>query len=168
MGPSFEVQLHISNFPPLKFQRQSIFADFGQLRAAHAPLSVIAARIRATVAPMSRSAFSLLAVLVGAAAVECDWAPDPAAPQNNYPIDDAPLRLNRTVANGKAYLGGQPGFEFYVLHLFGSNYEMGFAHGLMFKNEITEMQREMWLWLESQIADDLPKDWPAWFAVSNR
>ena len=120
--------------------------------------------------PPASYTFKLLLLLLSLAphsifADECDWAPDPLAKPNLYPIDDGSLlRLNRTVPNGKAYLGGQPGFEFFVAHLYGSDYEMGEAQGLLFKNEIGEFMREMWGWLEAQVEDDFPKGWPAWFS----
>jgi hypothetical protein len=66
-----------------------------------------------------------LLLLTAVVADECDWAPDPNAKPNNYPIDTAAPVLNRTTTNGKAYVAGQPGFQYFIAHLYGSDYEMG-------------------------------------------
>lgn len=62
-------------------------------------------------------------VALGGAAY-CGGRPDPNAKMNQYPINtQAPTAIN-TTANGKAYLAGQPGFEFYILHVYGTAYEV--------------------------------------------
>ena len=71
------------------------------------------------------AAAAVVAASSGAHAAYCGGSPDPNAKSNVYPINsDAPTLIN-TVPNGKAYQMGQPGFEFYVLHVYGTAYEMG-------------------------------------------
>lgn len=102
------------------------------------------------------SPVTLCVILIAAStsfAAMCDWAPDPKAPQNTYPINKQALVFSHSVPNGKAYRGGQPGFEFYVAHVYGSDYEMGRAHGELFPTEIKQMMSELWTWLEQQIEE---------------
>jgi hypothetical protein len=59
----------------------------------------------------------IIALASTALSDECDWAPNPKAPQNAFPINtDAPVLL-RTVDHGKAYTAGKPGYEFVLIHL---------------------------------------------------
>jgi hypothetical protein len=71
------------------------------------------------------AAAALAAASSGARAAYCGGGPDPNAKSNMYPINDAEGTLVNSVPNGKAYLMGQPGFEFHVLHVYGTAYEMG-------------------------------------------
>ncbi len=58
-------------------------------------------------------------------AAYCGGRPDPNAQQNKFPINTAAPVLLGEHDNGKLFLAGQPGFEFHVLHLYGTAYEMG-------------------------------------------
>lgn len=71
---------------------------------------------------------SLLFAAAAAAAVAdaayCGGAPSPNAKMNEYPINTQAATLLNQTANGKAYLAGQPGYEFYLLHVYGTAYEV--------------------------------------------
>ena len=96
-------------------------------------------------------------------AAYCGGAPDPAAQPNLYPIATAPPTLLRTVTNGRAYTAGAPGFEFNVVHLYGSAYEMGFAHGALFPTETQEMLNRTWDYMVGQVESGLAF-LPAWLS----
>lgn len=55
----------------------------------------------------------------------CGGSPNPNANPNLYEINTAVPQLINQVPNGAAYLYGQPGFEFHLLHIYGTAYEMG-------------------------------------------
>ncbi len=80
-------------------------------------------------------------------------APDPTP--NTYPINTTAPVLVRTVANGQAYRAGPPGGEFWVLHLYGTPYDWGYAHGSLMKDEVLSMLNRTWTYLEAQVAEQL-------------
>ena len=100
-------------------------------------------------------------LLVASDAAMCSGHPTNGT-KNNYAINaaDAPT-LMRSAANGQAYRAGQPGFEFWVLHLYGTPYEQGFAHATMMKAEVLEMLNRTWAYMEAQMDDDITglPDW---------
>lgn len=51
-----------------------------------------------------------------------------------------------------------------MAHVYGSAYEMGYAHGQLLNESVRYMQKEVIAYLESQVASALPKSWPAWLA----
>ena len=97
-----------------------------------------------------------LAAAGAASAAYCGGGPKPNATPNAYPIADGAgtMTLLKEVPNGKAYLAGPPGFEFHVLHFFGSAYEMGFAHGQLVTSEVRAMLNETWAYMESQVTGE--------------
>ena len=96
-------------------------------------------------------------------AAYCGGRPDPNAQPNTLPIStDAPILL-RSVANGHAYVAGAPGFEFNVVHVYGSAYEMGFAQGALYPAETGEMLNRTWNYMVDQVAEGLAF-LPAWLA----
>lgn len=50
--------------------------------------------------------------------------PSPDAQPNLHPIYDGPLKLARTVPNGKAYIAGNGEYSFWLLHLWGTPYQV--------------------------------------------
>lgn len=110
-----------------------------------------------------------LLALIGAAfaagtdAAYCDGSPSPNAKQNLYPIDLAAPKLNRTAANGTAYIAGQPGFEFWVAHIYGDGYSLGYAHGSLFKAELPALIDAVWAYMEKQVTSAL-QFLPAWLS----
>jgi hypothetical protein len=64
----------------------------------------------------------LLLAVTAALAAYCHGGPSPdAKPNLNPPFTSAPVLINETT-NGKLYIAGPPGGEFYVMHLWGSPY----------------------------------------------
>merc|ERR1719502_2436656 len=99
----------------------------------------------------------LLAHTAGAA--YCNGKPSPDAQPNEHAIiEDAPT-LMRTVPNGSAYRAGND--TFWVMHLYGSPYDMGYAHGTMMKEEVKSMVTRAIAYMESQVEDAL-KGLPTW------
>lgn len=98
-------------------------------------------------------------------AAYCGGKPNPNALPNGYPINTAPPTLipTRVAPNGKAYLAGEPGFEFYVAHLWGTPYELGFAHGQLFNDIAANVSQQVWAYMESQVTEYLTF-LPAWLA----
>ncbi len=76
-----------------------------------------------------RSSLLVAALVASAAATAhaayCGGAPDPNAKRNTYPINTQEPTLLSQGKNGKLFLAGQPGFEFHILHVYGTAYEMG-------------------------------------------
>eukprot|EP00698_Gefionella_okellyi_P020891 TRINITY_DN6653_c0_g1_i1.p1 TRINITY_DN6653_c0_g1~~TRINITY_DN6653_c0_g1_i1.p1 ORF type:complete len:440 (+),score=86.37 TRINITY_DN6653_c0_g1_i1:53-1321(+) len=91
----------------------------------------------------------LACVALVVAAITLAWACD--GTPNNLPINTEPLTLVRSGTQGKLYQAGQPGQQFYVLHMYGTPYQMGFAHGQLLKDQITVMIPKVMQYLESQI-----------------
>jgi len=82
----------------------------------------------------------------------CHGKPDPNAQPNNYGYTTADLQLINTVDHGKAYLAGPTDQQFYVLHLYGSPYEMGYAHGQLLKDVVIQFVDQVW----EYITDEMP------------
>ena len=93
--------------------------------------------------------------------------PKPGASPNPNPIHVADPTPERSTKNGKAFKAGPDGYEFWVVHVYGTPYEMGYAHGSMMKKEVQTMADSVWQYFEKQIEDELNglptwlKDWVA-------
>lgn len=80
-------------------------------------------------------------------------APGPLPPRsNNMPIDARPPRLVRTATNGQAYRAGADGFEFWLLHLYGTPYEQGLAQGTLMAAEARAFVNATWEYFKQQLA----------------
>lgn len=89
------------------------------------------------------AALALTLLLGTSNAAYCGGAPDPNAQPNAYPISTKAPTLLRSVKNGHAYVAGETA-PFYVVHLYGSAYEMGYAQGQLFPAETQEMLNRTW------------------------
>ena len=93
--------------------------------------------------------------------------PKPGASPNPNPVHVGDPTLERSTKNGKAFKAGPEGYEFWLLHVYGSPYEMGYAHGSMMKSEVQTLVDGVWQYFEKQIEkklDGLPtwlRDWVA-------
>ncbi len=47
-----------------------------------------------------------------------------------------------------------------LLHAYGSMYQMGLAQGVLLKEELRSFIAELWLYIEKQVEDALPKKVP--------
>jgi len=79
-------------------------------------------------------------------------------PTNDFPIFDGNQNLQflKSVPNGKLYqvtVPNSPGANtsFYVTHVWGTGYEMGFAQGSLLKGETPKLIDDVWSYLESEI-----------------
>jgi len=93
-----------------------------------------------------------------AAGAECHAAPDPKAMQNLNSVIDTPPVLIKQVKNAKLYsVGGNPGDadSIPLVHLWGTPYEMGYAHGQVNNASATALINNMWDYLVEQAAASL-------------
>lgn len=67
------------------------------------------------------------------------------------PIIEGDLTFVRQVKNGKLYVAGQGDEQIDVVHLWGSPFEMGVAHGLLQQDKLVKMVDSIWTYLENQI-----------------
>ena len=81
----------------------------------------------------SKALFATLLVWLGCLsrsfAAYCNGSPDAGDRTNDYPIYNGDLRFVKSVKNGVLYEAGPASNSFYVVHVYGSPYEMGFAQG---------------------------------------
>ncbi|EDQ88770.1 uncharacterized protein MONBRDRAFT_32718 [Monosiga brevicollis MX1] len=94
--------------------------------------------------------------LVGVArAAECHGSPKPdAQPNLNAIYDSAPV-LVRQVANAKLYRVGGGNDTINVVHLWGTPYEKGFAHGTLMQDDAKDFINAVWAYLELQVEQAL-------------
>ncbi|KAA0153182.1 hypothetical protein FNF27_07763 [Cafeteria roenbergensis] len=109
------------------------------------------------------AALAICAALASSAgAAYCHGKPNPNAQPNLYDInEDAPVPV-RTHANGKAFRAGKPGFDFWVIHVWGTPYERGLAQGQMMKEEASAMVNGVWKFMQEQVEDAI-SGLPTWF-----
>ncbi|EGD79182.1 hypothetical protein PTSG_09912 [Salpingoeca rosetta] len=82
---------------------------------------------------------------------ECHGKPDPNAKPNLNPIyTEAPV-LVRSVKNAKLYTVGGGNDTISLVHLYGTPYEMGYAHGILMKENATQFINDVWGYLEDQV-----------------
>lgn len=86
-------------------------------------------------------------------AAYCHGKPSPDAKPNLNPIIDSPLKFVKQVKNGKLYIAGNGDEEIYVVHLWGTPYEMGLAHGSMIKDRLKGLINTFWDYMEEQIME---------------
>jgi hypothetical protein len=77
---------------------------------------------------------------------------------NTHAVYISPPVLQSTVPNGKRYLAGNLATNdtFYVVHLYGTPYDQGFAYGSLFKTEIPVGLKAFTDWIGSQLEAQLP------------
>jgi len=96
--------------------------------------------------------------------------PDYGQP-NLYPITDGfdTMRFLSQTKNGKLYIvdvendGGTSKSWYYIIHVWGTSYEMGFAQGVLLKDNFTRMMDEVWKYFESEV-DNVINMVPKWLA----
>ena len=76
----------------------------------------------------------------------------PPGPPNLHPIDTSAPKLNKTVANGKLYTVGSGEDAVDLLHLYGTPYEQGFAHGTLLKEKLLAFYPQVETYLAEQIS----------------
>jgi len=84
-------------------------------------------------------------------AAECNGKPSPSAKPNlNAIITNEPVFV-RSVKNAKLYYVGTGDDKINLVHLWGSPYEMGFAHGQLVKKDMIGLVDNVWKYLEQQV-----------------
>eukprot|EP00331_Platyophrya_macrostoma_P017580 CAMPEP_0176474696 /NCGR_PEP_ID=MMETSP0127-20121128/43176_1 /TAXON_ID=938130 /ORGANISM="Platyophrya macrostoma, Strain WH" /LENGTH=422 /DNA_ID=CAMNT_0017870173 /DNA_START=40 /DNA_END=1305 /DNA_ORIENTATION=- len=75
---------------------------------------------------------------------------------NSFPLyTESPVFLE-SVANGKLYQAGTGNDTFYVVHLWGTPYEQGFAQGQLLKSQIQAVTPMMMAYIDAQIHSAVP------------
>jgi len=87
--------------------------------------------------------------------------PQPPPPRRRATSLPLPAPQVRTHTNGKAFRAGQDGFDFWVMHVYGTPYERGLAQGQMMKEEVTTMVNGVWAYMELQVEQALA-GLPSW------
>jgi len=96
----------------------------------------------------------VLVVFACAAAVfaaECHGKPDPNAKENDNPIQAGDPVFVKSVKNAKQYTIGTGDDIINVVHLWGTPYEMGNAHGTIMKDKAVAFVEGVWTYLEKQV-----------------
>lgn len=112
---------------------------------------------------LNAAAIAALGALSSVEAAFCNGSPSPDAQPNGYPIGTGAPTFIKSVPNGKLYSAGAAGFEFNVAHLWGTPYDMGYAHGQLFGDIATNVSNAVWAYFEEQVTSNLTF-LPAWLA----
>lgn len=92
----------------------------------------------------------------------CSGKPDDGERTSDYPIQDSDLVFLRSVDGAELWEAGPPNARFPVVHLWGSDYEMGLAHGKLMKKEIHHFINGVWEWAINSGLDELGDKLPKW------
>ncbi|KAK3083855.1 hypothetical protein FSP39_004201 [Pinctada imbricata] len=94
-----------------------------------------------------------------------DVMPSPTATPNLSPIyTKDPVQI-KVVKNGKLFTVGEGEDQFLIAHVWGTPYDMGFAHGQLVSDKAVRMMDAVWKYLEDQIVQavngtvDIFKPW---------
>eukprot|EP00049_Salpingoeca_infusionum_P004226 m.75950 g.75950 ORF g.75950 m.75950 type:complete len:455 (-) comp12468_c0_seq1:238-1602(-) len=122
---------------------------------------------RSTMTRLALVAFALLGCVACTMAAECHGKPDPDAKMNMNAIMKDPPKFVRSVKNAKLYTVGTGDDTINVVHLWGSPYEMGFAHGQLMKDDASNFVNAVWGYLEEQVEEaingSVSKNLQPWF-----
>ncbi|XP_078483757.1 protein dcd1A [Ciona intestinalis] len=89
----------------------------------------------------------------GSLAAECHGKPSPDAQPNENSIQKPDFKLVGSTKNGKLYTVGTGNEVLKVLHVWGTPYEMGLAHGTLLKKEAADFMNQVWSYLEEQVIE---------------
>ena len=98
----------------------------------------------------------LVAYLSVGLAARCEGESKPGPP-NMKPIDKHPPVLKETVKHGKLFIVGNGEDAVDLLHLYGSPYEMGYAHGTLLKEKLLSFYPKVETYLAEQITKKAAK-----------
>lgn len=96
----------------------------------------------------------LFALLFYIGSIQCQFGCPGKA--NTNPIWIQPPSLVKSVPNGKLFLVGNSSSPTYVLHMFGTPYQMGFAHGQLLGDKVKTLLKETFRWLDQQVEQEFP------------
>jgi exportin-7 len=77
--------------------------------------------------------------------------PDPNAKPNMNPIIVGKPVFVKQIKNAKLYTIADGDEQIYVTHLWGTPYEMGYAHGSLLKDRMIALVNSFWAYMESQV-----------------
>lgn len=81
----------------------------------------------------------------------CNGKPSPQAQPNNHPVYSDPPVFVRKVTNGHLYHVGNGEDRIALVHLYGTAYERGFAHGSLMKNDTQEFYSRVIPYFEATV-----------------
>jgi hypothetical protein len=115
---------------------------------------------------VSRLCFvALLGVRLGLSA-ECHGKPSPDAKPNLNYIDAGSPKLIGSTTHGKLFTVGDGDDAIQLLHVWGTPYEMGYAHGSLLKEKSQDMLEGVWAYFELQVEQAINGTidfLPSWF-----
>ncbi|CAF0785636.1 unnamed protein product [Brachionus calyciflorus] len=88
-------------------------------------------------------------------AAYCPGKPSPSAQPNLNPIIDEKPLLVSEIKNAKLYTVGSGDDLIKIVHLWGTPYEMGYAHATIAMSEMYQFFAYVWTFIESQIKSSL-------------
>jgi hypothetical protein len=100
---------------------------------------------------LSLSAVITLLLLNTSDAAFCNGKPHPDAKPNLNTIFTADPVFVREVKNAKLYTVGDGDDKISVVHLWGTPYERGFAHGTIMKQDALNMVNSVWEYIVEQV-----------------
>jgi hypothetical protein len=104
-----------------------------------------------------RVAIATVLLALAAAAVSAESIfPNCSGSPNPFPVNREAPTFVASVKNGKRYLAGQGNDTFHVMHVYGSHYEMGFAHGQLFGAEFPKVWAIFTAYLEGEVEQYVP------------
>jgi hypothetical protein len=86
-------------------------------------------------------------IIVIALSAECHHDPGPHSTNLN-PIWKGEPKFIKSHSHGKLYEIGEGSTKMKLLHVYGDMYQMGYAHGYLLKDELTEMMTEVWQYIK--------------------
>lgn len=96
---------------------------------------------------------AFLACFKLSSAAYCHGKPDPHAKPNLNPIVDVTPVFVKEIKNAKLYTVGEGDDQIYITHLWGTPYEMGYAHGQLLPQRIKGLIDTFWNYLEEQVVE---------------
>jgi len=84
-------------------------------------------------------------------AAYCGGSPNPNAQPNLNPINTQAPTLVANVPNGTLYTLGSGPSMISIVHVWGSPYQMGYAHGLLMKAKAPQFVNAVWNYMEEEV-----------------
>jgi isopenicillin-N N-acyltransferase-like protein len=108
----------------------------------------------------------LLTQIGAAFGAYCHGSPKPDAPQNLMPILDSPPVFDREIKNARLYWADSGNNKIPIVHVWGTPYEMGFAHGRILNERVNAFMTTLWDYFIDEITHEINEfapNLPDWF-----
>jgi hypothetical protein len=79
------------------------------------------------------------------------FQPNPDAQPNMNPIYEGEPVFVKSIENGALYTIGQGEDIIPIVHMWGSAYQRGFAHGTLMKDKVSDFMNQTWTYFEDQV-----------------